>query len=365
MGDEAIQEQIRAAFQEMYEGRGRARERGRTNGRRNRSLSNEHSVKRKNFRLQFTIAGKVFSTVLKVKSELISIYNGVLPAKLFTVRTKSLKEGQECITISIIIPPMGVDLEQYIENEMHEFDSMISANDPSNKCFDPVLVPNRTNPNESLRFSSADVLQTLKTKLQYLLPNPHHLPITIHDAATTKSVALTPFHIMRGGNPFYFKYGFQYRNLRPLQDILPRINWGSLRLKPYFEAITFEERIFQITGKRYEDDTIILRLLQDIPFELESRTNEGFILEKRQHTIKNLYNELSLSLSLLRVIAKEHGFTDDQVSELGGDDNIFTAIHDPASPEWIASSRRLLLTNFTEVAEGGKRKTRRRKKRSA
>lgn len=362
--DQAIQELIQREFQELCtieRGRARQRERGRRNSRRGNARENRISEidRQINYHLQFAIAGKTYSTVLEAQCETITV--GTLSAKQFSVKTKSLQKNRPCIEIVIAIPPYGVNLAKYIQKDLHEFDSMISANSPENQCFTPVLVSNRENPNESLRVSSADVLQILKTKLQYLFPNPHGLPISIQDAATTKYVALTPFRILRGENPFYFKYGFVYRNLRAIQDILPSVSWGSLRSKPYFGAITFEERIQQITNKRYRDEIPISDVLQDIPFDVESSANEDLIRNYRPNTIKVLYNELMLSLSLLRTIAKERGYTEAQLSPLGGEGNLFVADHDPRSREWVDSSRRMMFTEFTPMVAGGKRKTRRRK----
>lgn len=361
MGDEAIQEQIRNEFNDLCQSRGRARERETARrSRRNSSNGIPDTTRQKDFELQFVFAEKPFRTILQAKCE--TVWARELAAKQFSVITKSRQRGRQCIHISITMPPMGANLANYIANELHEFDSMISANDPDNRCFDPVLEPNRTNPNERLRFSSADVLQTLKTKLQYLLPNPYGLSIRIQDAATTKYVALTPFNILRGQDPFYFKYGFQYQNLEPLRTSLLDIRWESIKSKLYFEDLTFEQRILQITDRRYSDDTRILDIFRDIPFGLESSKNERFILDHRPETRRNLYNDLSLSLSVLRAIAKDQDYTDAQLSAFGGEGNIFSAIHDPTSAEWITSSRRLALRSFRPTAEGGKRKTRRQKR---
>lgn len=363
MADRAIQETIQREFSALCEvPRGRPRERvaGRTRNRSAfRAAGNSDLDRHGNYKLQFSYLGKNFETILEASCE--TIWEDDLSAKQFHVKTKSVHEKRPCIDISISMPPFGVNLTPYIQKELHEFDSMISANDPENRCFNPVLAPNRTNPNESLRFSSADVLQTLKTKLQYLLPNPYDLPLIIQDAATTKSVPLTPFNVMRGEAPFYSKYGYEYRNLEALRAFLPSVTWGSLRLKSYFGPLTFHERILQITRRTYEDSTPIFSLLQGISFETESTANERFILETRPDTRKNLYNPLSLSLALLKTIAKEQGYSDEQVSAFGGEGNLFSARHNPNSPEWLAFSNRCIFKSFTPVPDGGKRKTRRKK----
>lgn len=360
MGDEAIKEKIRSAFQDLYETRGRSRERG--TSRRNTAPENAATTvaveRKKSFQLQFTIGGKVYKTILRVSSE---SFVGVLPAKLFSVTTKSLDSHKSCVSLSIAIPPLGSDVAVYKANELFGFSSMIQANSPQRQCFDPMLVTNRNNPNAALRVSSADVLQILKTKLQYLLPNPYSLPIVIEDSATTKFVALTPFHVLRGGNPFYFKYGYRYPNLQTVLTKLPNVSWGSLRSEVYFKEVTYEDRIKEITNNVYEDDTPLHEVLRDIPFELESTTNEDFIRTRNPASVPAMYNDLCLSLSLLITIALQNGIRREQIRN-SGDDYFFAAIHDPRSPEWIASSKRLVLTSFTEVAEGGKRKTRRRRR---
>lgn len=367
MDDDAIQLQIKNEFHELcIAPRGRTRKRDTRSRSQYRAAGNNSGNRppdinrEKSFDFQFSYLGNIFSTRLIAQCK--TIYKGELAAKEFSVRTDSLQKKRPCIDILISIPPNDTNLEVYREQELHQFDSMISANDDTNRCFNPVLAPNRTNPNERLRYSSTDVLQTLKTKLQYLLPNPHNLPVVIQDAATTKYVALTPFHILRGQPPFYAKYGYEYRNLIPLLIILPSVSWMEIRSRPYFGAITLGERITQITGRDYGDFSSILDILQEITFEDESRANELFILEHRPDSKRILHNELSLSLAVLRAIAKQRGYRDSQLSLYGGENNIFSAIHNPMSPGWIEFSNRLIFRNFVPVVEGGRRKTRRKTK---
>ena len=367
MDDDSIQALMKNEFQELC-----IAPRGRTSKRNTRSRSQFRAAgnnsgnrppeinREKRFELQFSYLANIYSTKLIAHCE--TIKKGELSAKEFNLRTDSLHKKRPCIDILIAIPPNDRNLEVYREHELHQFDSMISANDDTNRCFNPVLASNRTNPDGRLRYSSADVLQTLKTKLQYLLPNPYNLPIVIQDAATTKYVALTPFHIMRGQPPFYSKYGYEYRNLIPLLLILPSVSWMEIRSRPYFGAITLGDRIQQITKRDYGEFSSIIDILQEITFEEESRANEQFILENRPESKKNLHNELSLSLAVLRAIAKQRGYRDSQMSPLGGENNIFSAIHNPISPGWIEFSNKIIFRNFVPMTEGGKRKTRRKNK---
>ena len=320
----------------------------------------------KQFKLSFTISGKTFTTVLKIKCE-------VLPDnkfKLLRIETKS--DRKDCIEIIIAIPIINENnplqqLEDYQESGYAEFLSMIQANSPTQKCFDPVLTSNRNNPDPTARYTSTDVLQILKTKLQLLIPLPLQVPIQIMDAATIQNVSMTPFNILHGKDPFYKKYGYVYKNLQPILDYLPTVQWGSVKngvykshiwtnnLRDPFSkgvVIKISEAIQSITGKEYDDDEYLLTIMKDVSFEEESKLNTATITRYTPSILNAMISPFHLSKQIIKAVIESN-------STLEKD--FIIAILDPDSAEWKRSSDRLQFTAFEPVAAGGRRKTYRRK----
>jgi len=337
----------------------------------------------KTYRLKFKILQKLYETILEFDCENIS---GKNPGKKFWLRTKS--NTQNCIYTTIIIPipdenGTQAPFENY-EEEPNKFDSMIQANSTSRGCFSPILVSNRNNPNASQRIVSTDVLLILKTKLQYLIPNPFRAPITLIDLANIKNVRMTPFNILRGKAPFYQKYGYTYPNLQIILSTLPTITWGNVRSLPYFirkpatifekvssllyfrrkekgnkNIVTYEEIITTLTGKVYEDSTPIMEIMKQISFDMESKHNQTFIERYAPDTLGLMTNQLNLSESLVKIIALQN-YTD---KNFPPDDSTYPyfAIHRPESVEWKSNSAKLQLLEFEPVSTGGRLNTTRRK----
>jgi hypothetical protein len=340
--DAAIQTRIREEFQTILE-------------------HPDSSSYPKVFKLTFKISGKTFTTVLKINCGLA--YNN--KAKYFSIYTNGHAD-KFCIEIGIAIPVPNKNgsfnaLETYQQEGYAKFESIIRANSPSLKCFEPTLVSNRNNPDPAARYTATDVLQILKTKLQLLIPSPIPIPIELEDVATIQNVRMTPFNILRGKDPFYKKYGYVY-NLQPLMEHLPAVQWGSIKNDLYFVKqlknkstviLKFSEVIPSITGKEYADTDLVVDIMKDISFADESKLNTDTIKKYEPHLLDSMFGHYHLSSNILAAILKT----------IHEDKLLWNyATLDPTSVEWQRTSERLQITGFEPVAKGGRRrKTRKRK----
>lgn len=331
MTDIEIQTRIKAAFQGLLE-----------------------TPSLKQFTLTFTIGGKTFNTRLTAKCEKLGGKRKGLHLFWFRIQGSS----KNCIDVSIVLPTAETNLASYKNLGYGEFQSLIQANSPTQKCFDPILTSNRNNPNVSARYSTTDVLQILKTKLQLLIPNPTKIPIGIDDAATISQVRMTPFFILRGKAPFYYKYGYKYPGLAEIFTALPSLTWGQIKDAEYYkvdkQTVSIAEGIFAITQKNYEDTDLVVDIVNSISFDEESKHNLALLEQYTPDRLGVLYSPYFLSSAIVRAIKATLELTEP----------LYIAVLDPESAEWKQSSDRLQLVGFEPVAEGGRRrKTRRRKTR--
>jgi hypothetical protein len=318
----------------------------------------------KRFKLTFTIAGKTFTAKLMAKSSHEDPSN--LPTATFWFRVEGTDKN--CIDVGVAVPVPKengtvANLKEYRNYGYAEYQSLIQANTPVHKCFEPTLVSNRNNPDPAARYTATDVLQILKTKLQLLIPSPIPIPIELEDAAVIQNVRMTPFNVLRGKDPFYKKYGYVYHNLQPLLEHLPTVQWGSIKKSPYLlkqlknkstVIIYFYKLIPLITGKEYADTDLVMDIMKDISFEAESKVNTDTIQKYEPGLLNSMYSNFYLSQKILAAIR-------DTIPGIKMMYNM--AVLDPASAEWQRSSERLQITGFEPVAEGGRRrrKTQKRK----
>jgi hypothetical protein len=332
MGDALIQEQIRDAFQEIYQTVFD-------------SLVNndgEESKVRKPYSLTFTIGGKTFSGNLTVEAS--KYYFSFIAFKL---------NIGSCIDSAISIPLDGTESRA---------DSSIGANSPTKGCFRPTLTSERESGNSASRFTATDVLQILKTKLTYLMPLPEGFRMDIKDEAIVRNVPMTYFNVLRGKAPFYRKYGYTYENIELVQAYISTVTWGQLKDMPYpYETIatTFGDVIPGITGLAYNDSDSIETVMKTVSFDQESRFNLATLQEHDPQALKFWLqtSRLNLSSAVLLAISKLEGYPP------GASSYLSNAYHDPNSPEWKASSARLQITEFAPLVVapvtgpvGGKRK---------
>jgi hypothetical protein len=318
----------------------------------------------KRFKLTFTIAGKTFSAKLMAKSSHEESSN--LPTATFWFRIEGTDKNCIDVGVGVPIPKENgtvATLKEYRNYGYAEYQSLIQANTPVHKCFEPILVSNRNNPNPAARYTATDVLLILKTKLQLLIPSPIPIPIELDDLATIQNVRMTPFNVLRGKDPFYKKYGYMYKDLQPLLDQLPTVQWGSIKKGTYVVKqlknkstviLKFLEVIPSITGKQYADSDLVVDIMKDISFEAESKLNTDTIQKYEPGLLNSIYSNFYLSQKILDSIR-------DTIRGIKIVYNMATL--DPNSAEWQRSSERLQITGFEPVAEGGRRprKTRKRK----
>ena len=210
-------------------------------------------------------------------------------------------------------------------------------------CFRPKLTSDpRTK--EGPRITAGDVLQTLKTKLALAFP-VDGVPIQLVDGIrsapppeTGSYTMVSPFHIVRGGDAYYERFGYHSDDITRLKDLIREVTW-ALCTEP------MKEIILDCTKKTgYEDDRLLIDIMKEISWEAEVAYNESHL-------------ELSLSSMVFRLYAKTQGTTMTQ-SHQWSFNNIWTFTLVPGSKEWKQYDAALTFTAFAPSASGGRRKFR-------
>jgi hypothetical protein len=217
----------------------------------------------------------------------------------------------------------------------------IKANSEERSCFKPILTTNDRN-KPGKRTTAADVLQILKTKLALLFPTS--TPITIYDGARNDMTMISPFHIMRGGDAFYEKYGYVSPAITELKDLVKEFTWGECN----------EEQTSMIKDctkvEDYPSEMKLIDIMKTITWEKETKYNTA--------------NERSLSYRIFRwfaLIRKHYSFEQTNQFAVG---TIWEFTLDKDNPRWKQSEADLVFTKFREIRAGGKsrRNTRRRRR---
>lgn len=222
----------------------------------------------------------------------------------------------------------------------------IAADANETPCFEPRLVTNARN-KPGKRTTAADVLQVLKTKIA--LAFPVSIPVALIDGAGTNDwMKISPFHIMRGGDAFYEKYGYKSPELDDIKEALKRVRWSDCIEEQ-------KEFIRQCSGvSDYPPEMHLIDIMKTISWEQENRWNNA--------------NEKVLSSRVLRLFATTRGHPIEMTSQGGMFDSegrirtIWTYTLNPEDPRWIRYNKELLFTAFHPIAEGGKRKKRKTRK---
>ena len=308
---EPIEEKIRAAFQYAIENPKDEREEGDI------------------YRLDFTIDKKPYTTHLSIKSA-ISDYNTSLI--IFINGTGNHK----CLEI-VLSNPLSNNA-----GSKPDWGTMIRANSKEQRCFEPPLISNR---NSNPPITSADVLQVLKTKLQYLMPETMLIPITLKDAAVKDNVPITLFNVLRGKDPYYKRYGYVYPKSVRFLEVLPTIQWKTIKGETANPTETFEQAIKSILNKEFLDETPLLDIMKQISFHDES------VYNAKMHQFGKFREDLRLSEAVATTICNKYNLPKFYDS--------IDAVHNPTSPEWIASSARLQFVLFEKQSKGGRRRQKR------
>jgi len=230
-----------------------------------------------------------------------------------------------------------------MEYDKSEFIGFIEANSEEKRCFDPILMTDPRNAPEP-RTTAADVLQILKTKLGLLFPTD--TPITIFDGAhkpekTPESAPtmISPFHVLRGGDAFYEKYGYVSPVINDLKHKLPAFTWGSCTEEA-------RDMIRSCTAKEYDPSALLMEIMKTIDWDTEVAFNNR--------------SPRSLSYVVFRQFALQQGIPLD-VTNQWSIFSIWKFTLNRADPRWQRAEASLVFTKFTPlvlVAPGGRRRTR-------
>lgn len=207
----------------------------------------------------------------------------------------------------------------------------IMADSEERACFDPILKTNARN-KVGKRTTSVDVLQILKTKLCLACPVVPPPPITLLDRAGTGTMEISPFHLLRGGDAFYEKYGYGSSDVNELKEGLRTFTWSECtpKIVAVIQELTKE--------KTFSPETRLINIAKDISWDEESAANEE--------------RGSAWSADILEAYGKEFFPEMSWKYTLNQED-----------PRWIAAKTSMVFTDFTVVATGGSR-TRRKQRRS-
>jgi hypothetical protein len=211
-------------------------------------------------------------------------------------------------------------------------------------CFRPKLMSDpRTK--EEPRITAGDVLQTLKTKLALAFP-VDGVPIQLVDGIrsapppeTGSYTMVSPFHIVRGGDAYYERFGYHSADITRLKDLIRKVTWANVHFTEPMKKI-----ILDCTKKTsYDDDELLIDIMKEISWEEEVAYNES--------------HQPSLSSTVFREYALTEGTTMDE-SHQWSFNNIWTFTLVPGSKDWRQYDAALTFTAFAPSASGGRRKYR-------
>jgi hypothetical protein len=316
--------------------------------------ANEDAMKEDVFELSFTFNGKPYQTIFKASHG---------------------KSGygldNRCVTIWY---------EEHIPGTAKLFDTSIRANAIElQPCFTPQLVSYRKNKNPS-KITSADVLQTLKTKLSLLLfradsesagaaagaaeggggsaeaaaaAEPAEMPVVqLSDIAEKDGISISKFNLLRGGDAFYEKYGY----------VSPLLN----EFKSLYKNFTIDEFVTEISMKRPPMESW-LRITNLIPqYTKKFNKEESFmtIMNEISWDMEKGEDTVSISTDIFDIVSR---YLLGKEGKTVSNDILFRFTLNPESAAWQKYNSMLVFTGFQTGAQpnasskGGRRKTRRKR----
>ena len=223
----------------------------------------------------------------------------------------------------------------------NEWKGGILADSPERACFEPILTTNARN-KPGKRTTSADVLQILKTKL--CLACPIDTPLMLIDQANTATMMISPFHILRGGDAFYEKYGYHSERIAELKAILPAFTWSdcSPEMKTVIQEFTKE--------RPFSPETRLIDIMKGVSWDEESDFSG---------TRGSCWSADLLELYAMKI----KGYTKEQMDQFS-EDTIWKYTLHQEDPRWIDANARMTFTNFKVIASGGKRRGTKRARRN-
>lgn len=217
------------------------------------------------------------------------------------------------------------------ETPRNKFIGEIKANSSELACFEPILVTNSRN-KPGKRTTSADVLQILKTKLALTFPVSSN--ITINDGARNDMTMISPFHILRGGDAFYEKYGYVSQAISELKELVKDFTWDQCNE----EQKTF---IKDCTKSEYPPEMKLVDIMKSISWEKEIKYN--------------IEHERSLSYRIFRWFALiTKGYSFEQTNQFSTD-GVWEFTLNKDDDRWKRSDADLVFINFEEIHTGGKK----------
>jgi hypothetical protein len=235
---------------------------------------------------------------------------------------------------SIINNCIGIDI---LDNS-NEITSYIHKNSYKIPCFTPRLESNSYNINTSIRRTSTDILQVLKSKLILCIPGIENVHLI--DEARINKIYISNYNILRGKNGIYEKYGYKSKLFNKLKEVIKTLKWRDINTVEFFYSYKAGSRnivklidYFEQIGKKVNEDDSIINIMKTIPFE------EDNIHNITSHVISAIIMLINIDIDETR-----------------------SFILDTTSDEWKKWNSEFKITNFEVLKQGGYRKTKKNKK---
>jgi len=284
------------------------------------------------------------------------VYNGIGYSTYFS----ALHNDEE---ISISNGCLDMTFEYLYKGEKrNKFVGRIGSDSAKLKCFEPVLTTNaRNKPVEGRegregrkRTTAADVLQILKTKLGLAFPTASDYPITINDGAINSRILISPFHLLRGGDAFYEKYGYESAVISSLKEKIQTFPWSACNDE-------IRSVITDCTGgKEHSGKTLLMDIMRGISWDEEKAYNN--VKGKVPDNDEPDYIHPSLSYRVFRHFATIAGGIPFEKTDQFKTDTIWEFVLNRNSEAWRRCEAELVFTNFMPKHAGGSRKRRQHRK---
>lgn len=249
-------------------------------------------------------------------------------------------------------------------------DTLIVANaNESRPCFTPRLVSYRNgNP---LKITSADVLQTLKTKLSLLMLSaesersapaeggaaadlPKRRPVVeLTDGAIKDNIYISKFNLLRGKPAYYEKYGYVSEGLDDIRNDLYTFTYYEFFTEIYLHLNPANGLVLRLSSLL---ETFVTRnVVKTTPFSTVM-TKITWDVEKKEFDDYDARGKESLSTILFDIIVRHLIHKREKPYSI---DSLFKFTLDAESAAWQKYNRMLVFTGITvssgaaPQAEGG------------
>lgn len=209
--------------------------------------------------------------------------------------------------------------------------SSLSSNSPTKGCFSPTL-SKETLPSG---ITQTDVLQTLSTKLKFIL-RPDTEEVSISDVAKLLNPAtglkyassFSLWRLLRGEPTIYEKYGYTAPSLDAMRETIGRATWDDVKAYKIFGREPLEAFVAREYSGHFEDGKPISASMKEISYEDANRITV-------RHIIPTLGN-----LTIIDLLLYALGFTRGMPG---------LSVHRD-SPIWQSWDTRLLFISFEEMS---------------